>query len=139
MPLRYPMSVRWSGSDNLAIGTDVAAAKAAGKAAILDPATRKLTALKSGDVTVTVTVDSMREYTGADSLAPITTSKVIRTQVTSVDEQAPIGGSVPATLVAHPRRPGLLRRVHAGRDQDLRGLHHRDRGLHGRRRDPHGG
>ncbi|RKQ91392.1 3',5'-cyclic AMP phosphodiesterase CpdA [Solirubrobacter pauli] len=98
VPLRYPMSVRWSGSDNLAIGTDVAGAKAAGKAAILDPATRKLTALKSGDVTVTVTVDSMREYTGPESMAPITTSKVIRTQVTEVDEQTPIGGSVPATL-----------------------------------------
>ena len=73
MPLRYPMSVHWSGSDNLAIGTDVAAAKAAGKVAILDPATRKLTALHTGDVTVRVTNDSMREYTDEASLAPITT------------------------------------------------------------------
>ena len=98
VPLRYPMSVRWSGSDNLAIGTDVAGAKAAGKAAILDPATRKLTALGSGDVTVTVTVDSMREYTGEASMAPITTSRVIRTQVTRVDEEGTVGGTVPATL-----------------------------------------
>ena len=40
VPLRYPMSVHWSGSDSLAIGTDVDAARAAGKVAILDPATR---------------------------------------------------------------------------------------------------
>ncbi|MBE2319148.1 phosphodiester glycosidase family protein [Solirubrobacter sp. CPCC 204708] len=98
VPLRYPMSVRWGGSENLAIGTDEAAAKAAGKAAIFDPATRRFTALKSGEVTLSVEVDSMREYTGTESMAPITTSRVIKTQVTSVDEDAPIGGSVPATL-----------------------------------------
>ena len=40
----------------------------------------------------------MREYTGEASLAPITTSKVIRTQVTSVDEESTVGGTVPATL-----------------------------------------
>ncbi|MDA0184546.1 phosphodiester glycosidase family protein [Solirubrobacter phytolaccae] len=98
VPLRYPMSVRWSGSDNLAIGTDVAAAKATGKAAILDPRTRKFTALKSGEVTVTVTVDSLREYTGAESLAPITTSKVIQTQVGHVGQDTIVGGGVAATL-----------------------------------------
>ncbi|MDA0184547.1 phosphodiester glycosidase family protein [Solirubrobacter phytolaccae] len=105
VPLRYPMSVRWSGSENLAIGTDAAAAKAAGKAAILDPATRKLTALKSGEVTVTVTVDSMREYTGAESMAPITTSRVIKTQVTKVGADTPIGGTVPATLALNLGAP----------------------------------
>jgi 3',5'-cyclic AMP phosphodiesterase CpdA len=98
VPLRYPMSVRWSGSESLAIGTDVAAARAAGKAAILDPLTRKLTALRSGEVTVTVTVDSMREYTGPASLAPITTSRVIRTQVTSVGEDGTVGGTVAPVL-----------------------------------------
>ena len=98
VPLRYPMSVHWSGSDNLAIGTDVAAAKAAGKVAILDPVTRKLTGLHTGDVTVRVTNDSMREYTGDASLAPITTEKTIHVQVTHVGSDAPVGGSVPATL-----------------------------------------
>ena len=40
MPLRYPMSVDWGGSTNLAIGSGTAAieaAKEAGKTAILDP------------------------------------------------------------------------------------------------------
>jgi hypothetical protein len=92
------MSVHWSGSDNLAIGTDVAAAKAAGKDAILDPLTRKLTGLHTGDVTVRVTNDSMREYTGDASLAPITTEKTIHVQVTHVGSDAPVGGQVPATL-----------------------------------------
>ncbi|HEY6891151.1 MAG TPA: phosphodiester glycosidase family protein [Solirubrobacter sp.] len=98
VPLRYPMSVHFTGSDNLAIGTDVAAAKAAGKAAILDPLTRKLTGLHTGDVTVRVTNDSMREYTGEASLAPITTEKTIHVQVTHVGSDAPVGGQVPATL-----------------------------------------
>src|SRR5262249_31767009 len=37
VPLRFPMSVHWSGSDNLAIGGSVADARAAGKDAVLDP------------------------------------------------------------------------------------------------------
>ncbi|WP_053226437.1 phosphodiester glycosidase family protein [Solirubrobacter soli] len=98
VPLRYPMSVHFGGSGNLAIGTDIAAAKAAGKAAILDPATRKLTALANGDVTVRVTNDSMREYTGEDSLAPVSTEKVVHIQTTHVSADAPVGGQVPATL-----------------------------------------
>ncbi len=98
VPLRYPMSIHWSGSDTLAIGTDVAAAKAAGKVAILDPATRKLTGLHTGDVTVKVTNESMREYTDEASLAPVTTEKTIHVQVTHVGADAPVGGQVPATL-----------------------------------------
>ncbi|GIF73297.1 phosphodiester glycosidase family protein [Asanoa siamensis] len=81
VPLRYPMSVHWSGSANLAIGSGdaaVAAARKAKKSAILDPATRTLTALRQGQVTVTVTNDSMRPYTDAASLAPITTSRTIQ-------------------------------------------------------------
>ncbi|GAB1824548.1 phosphodiester glycosidase family protein [Herbidospora sp. RD11066] len=77
VPLRYPMSVAWSGSANLAIGGTVEAARDAGKVAILDPVTRTLTALNAGTVTVSVTNDSMRAYTGDASLAPITTSKTI--------------------------------------------------------------
>ncbi|MGW1973754.1 metallophosphoesterase family protein, partial [Streptomyces tubercidicus] len=81
VPLRYPMSVHWSGSSNLAIGTGKDAvddARRKGKVAILDPQTRILTALKAGSVTVTVTNDSMRAYTDDTSLAPITTSKTIQ-------------------------------------------------------------
>ncbi len=93
VPLRYPMSVHWSGSDNLAIGGD-----GAGKDAVLDPATGRLKALHSGDVTVRVTNDSMREYTGPDSLAPIVAESTIHLQVTHVGADAPVGGTVPATL-----------------------------------------
>ncbi|WP_051325134.1 phosphodiester glycosidase family protein [Candidatus Solirubrobacter pratensis] len=98
VPLRYPMSVHWSGSDNLAIGGGIEAARAAGKDAYLDPLTRKVTALHSGEVTVRVTNDSMREYTGDASLAPIGTEKTIKTQVTHSSQDAPAGGDVPATL-----------------------------------------
>ncbi|PZG13434.1 metallophosphoesterase [Nonomuraea aridisoli] len=81
VPLRYPMSVAWSGSSDLAIGSGKAAIDAArrkGKVAILDPRTRTLTALNRGTVTVSVTNESMRPYTDDASLAPITTSKTIQ-------------------------------------------------------------
>ncbi len=81
VPLRYPMSVEWGGSTNLAIGSGKAAierARSAGKVAILDPETRTLTALRLGSVTVSVTNDSMRPYTGNTSLTPVTTSKIIQ-------------------------------------------------------------
>jgi exopolysaccharide biosynthesis protein len=81
VPLAYPMSVGWGGSANLAIGSGPAAldaARRAGKAAILDPATRTLTALRPGTVTVSVTEDSLRPFTDDSSLAPITTSKTIQ-------------------------------------------------------------
>jgi hypothetical protein len=75
------MSVDWSGSSNLAIGSGKAAideARHRGEVAILDPRTRTLTALRRGSVTVSVTNDSMRAYSGDSSLAPITTSKTIQ-------------------------------------------------------------
>ncbi len=81
VPLRYPMSVGWSGSSTLAIGSGQDAIDTAirkGRVAILDPRTRTLTALNPGSVTVTVTNDSMRAYTDDNSLAPITTSKTIQ-------------------------------------------------------------
>jgi len=82
VPLRYPMSVDWSGSSNLAIGSGKDAIDKARKShkivAILDPQTRTLTALRAGSVTVSVTNDSMRAYTDDSSLAPITTSKTIQ-------------------------------------------------------------
>ncbi|GHE84613.1 hypothetical protein GCM10014715_45920 [Streptomyces spiralis] len=80
VPLRYPMSVHWSGSSNLAIGSGKHAidqARDMGEVAILDPQTGTLTALRRGSVTVSVTNDSMRAYTDDSSLTPITTSKTI--------------------------------------------------------------
>ena len=103
VPLRYPMSVHWSGSSNLAIGSGdaaVTAAKHNGKTAILDPATRKLTALRAGSVTVSVTNDSMRAYTDDASMAPITTSKTIQ-----VSKPAPAGPSFSAATPVFTEQP----------------------------------
>ncbi|HTE62633.1 MAG TPA: phosphodiester glycosidase family protein [Solirubrobacteraceae bacterium] len=83
VPLAYPMSIHWGGSRSLAIGSGRAAfhaARKAGKVAILDPVTREVTGLRKGDVQVTVTVDSMREYTDDASLAPITTERTIHVE-----------------------------------------------------------
>ncbi|GAA3149883.1 exopolysaccharide biosynthesis protein/3',5'-cyclic AMP phosphodiesterase CpdA [Kribbella aluminosa] len=77
VPLRFPMSVHWTGSSNLAIGGTVDQARRTGKVAVLDPVTRTLTAIRPGNVTVSVTNDSMRAYTDDASLAPITTSASI--------------------------------------------------------------
>jgi hypothetical protein len=81
VPLRYPMSVDWGGSPNLAIGSGEAAieaAKAEGKTAILDPSDGSLTGLAPGAVEVSVTNDSMRKYTGPESLEPITATKTVK-------------------------------------------------------------
>lgn len=80
VPLRYPMSVRWGGDDGLAIGSGddaIDAARTAGKVAILDPRTEVLTGLHAGKVAITVTNESMRQYTDDGSLAPITVSKTV--------------------------------------------------------------
>nr|WP_296066635.1 phosphodiester glycosidase family protein [uncultured Actinoplanes sp.] len=113
VPLQYPMSVHWSGSSNLAIGSGaaaVAAARHAGKVAILDPRTRELTALGRGSVTVSVTNDSMRAYTGEASLAPVTTSRTIQ-----VGPPAPAGPSFAATTPVFTDQPvgaaGQVRQV----------------------------
>jgi Phosphodiester glycosidase/Calcineurin-like phosphoesterase len=100
VPLRYPMSVGWGGSSNLAIGSGsdaVRAARAAGKDAILDPATGVLTGLAPGSVEVSVTNDSMRPYTGAESLEPITAVKTI--------EIVPSSGPDPGFAAAAPVFP----------------------------------
>jgi hypothetical protein len=90
VPLRYPMSVHWSGTDNLAVGGDADAARAAGKVALLDPAAGTITGLSSGQVTVTVENESMRD---GDDLSPVKASKTIVVGVPSG-----VGGTVPATL-----------------------------------------
>lgn len=80
VPLRYPMSVGWGGSSTLAVGSGKQAldeARRHHKVAVLDPATGIVTALRPGTVTVSVTNDSMRAYTGAASLAPVTTTRTI--------------------------------------------------------------
>jgi hypothetical protein len=78
VPLTYPMSVHWSASRCLAVGGDEAAARRAGKVAILDPLTRELTALRPGVVDVGVTSESMRELTDAASLAPVSADSTVR-------------------------------------------------------------
>lgn len=96
VPLAYPMSVDWGGSSTLAIGSGKAAveqARRAHRVAILDPRTRTLTALRTGSVTVTVTNDSMRTYTGPGSLAPVTTSSSI--QVVAPTDGPVLGATTP--------------------------------------------
>ncbi|WP_426246945.1 phosphodiester glycosidase family protein [Nocardioides sp. LHG3406-4] len=81
VPLAYPMSVHWSGDAKLAVGSGeaaVAAARAARKVAILDPETRQLTGLRTGQVTLSVTNESMREYVDEASLAPVTAERTVQ-------------------------------------------------------------
>jgi hypothetical protein len=77
VPLRYPVSLRWSGSENLAIGSGdeaIDAAREADKTAILDPQTGELTALQTGSVDLTVEADSMRD---GEDMSPIRTTKTV--------------------------------------------------------------
>jgi hypothetical protein len=87
VPLRYPMSVHWGGSGNLAIGK---AADTTGKVAVLDPVAGTITGLRSGQVTVAVANESMRD---GDDLAPVTASKTIVVGVPGT-----VGGTVAPTL-----------------------------------------
>ncbi|MEV0390855.1 phosphodiester glycosidase family protein [Nonomuraea sp. NPDC050643] len=57
VPAAYPVSVKWSGSPNLHVGTRETAKP--WHAAVLDPATGTLTALHRGQVTVAVTVSGV--------------------------------------------------------------------------------
>jgi exopolysaccharide biosynthesis protein/3',5'-cyclic AMP phosphodiesterase CpdA len=103
VPLRYPMSVHWGGDDGLAIGSGddaIAAARKAGKVAILDPKTEVLTGLRAGRVAVTVTNDSMRQYTDDASTAPITVSKTVTVK--------PYSGPGPRADVATPVFPDQI-------------------------------
>ena len=61
VPLRYPMSVRWTGSESLQVGGSVDDARRSGKVAVLNTTTRELTAVRAGAVTVTAEADSMRD------------------------------------------------------------------------------
>ncbi|MBF6621435.1 MAG: phosphodiester glycosidase family protein [Patulibacter sp.] len=111
VPLRYPMSVRWNGSDSLAIGSGEAAtdaARKAGKVAILDPATRELTALKQGTVTVSVTNDSMREYTDEASLEPIVERQTIQVGPSTgpgpkLSADVPVFSAQPVGMISAPQ------------------------------------
>ncbi len=109
VPLRYPATPRWSGSSNLAIGTGEAAirdAKAAGKAAILDPASGRLTGLAEGDVTVTATADS---DTGDTAVSGSTTVRVV--QPDTGEEEPPAENPEEAATAA--RRPAASGRPRA--------------------------
>jgi hypothetical protein len=57
VPAAYPVSVVWSGSPNLHIGSRQSAKP--WDVAVLDPATGTLTALRKGQVTVAVTVSGV--------------------------------------------------------------------------------
>ncbi|MBB5140371.1 hypothetical protein HNP84_010138 [Thermocatellispora tengchongensis] len=59
VPAAYPVSAGWSGSPNLHIGSRSGAK--ARHAAVLDPATGTLTALRPGQVTIAVTVNGVTE------------------------------------------------------------------------------
>ncbi|SEE92673.1 phosphodiester glycosidase family protein [Jiangella alba] len=110
VPLAYPMSVRWSGDDGLAVGSGEQAVRRArnqGKVAILDPVTRQLTGLRTGEVTLEVTSDSMRPYTGPESLAPVTGRTTVRVVAAAgpgarVDADAPVFTAVPADAAVRP-------------------------------------
>jgi hypothetical protein len=81
VPLAYPMSVHWAGDAKLAIGSGdaaVSAARAAKKIAILDPETRQLTGLRTGEVTVSVANESMRELTDEASTAPVVGTRTVK-------------------------------------------------------------
>jgi Phosphodiester glycosidase/Calcineurin-like phosphoesterase/Collagen triple helix repeat (20 copies) len=87
VPLRFPASIRWSGSAELAVGSGeqaVEAARDAGKVAILDPATGELTALKQGQVAIVAEADSMR---AGEDLSPIRAQKTV--QVTAPTGSGP--------------------------------------------------
>ncbi|WP_116951505.1 phosphodiester glycosidase family protein [Jiangella endophytica] len=102
VPLAYPMSVHWSGDERLAVGSGDAAirrARSEGRVAILDPVTRQLTGLRTGEVTLEVTNDSMRAYTGDESLAPVTGRTTVRVVAAAapgarVDADAPVFSTV---------------------------------------------
>ena len=96
VPLRYPMSVRWSGSGSLQLGGSVDDARRSGKVAVLNTTTRELTAVRAGEVTVTAEADSMRD---GDDLAPITGSKtIVVAPYVAPPVEGGVGGTVPATL-----------------------------------------
>ncbi|WP_197983833.1 phosphodiester glycosidase family protein [Aeromicrobium sp. CFBP 8757] len=103
VPLAYPMSVHWSGDASLAIGSGdaaVRAARSAKKIAILDPETRELTGLRTGEVTLEVTNDSMRELTDAASTAPVVGRRTVKVVAFEgpgprIDAPAPVFTSQP--------------------------------------------
>ncbi|MEJ7786877.1 MAG: phosphodiester glycosidase family protein [Solirubrobacteraceae bacterium] len=111
VPLAYPMSVGWGGSESLALGRGaaaIAAARRAGKVAILDTTTRQLTGLRTGSVTVSVTNESMREFTNEASLAPITVEKSFPITPFTGDgprfvAEVPVFGAQPVGTLGAPR------------------------------------
>lgn len=116
VPLAYPVSLHWGGSESLAIGSGAAAvdaARKAGKVAILDPVTRQVTGLRTGTVKVSVTLDSMREYTDEQSLAPITTERTIAVDANTgpgprFSAPVPVFGAQPTGTIS-PVQPVTVR------------------------------
>ena len=80
VPLRYPMSVDWGGSPtwrSAAAGGDRSRPRSR-QGRDPRPVGRALTGLAPGTVEVSVTNDSMRPYTGPESLEPITATKTVQ-------------------------------------------------------------
>lgn len=107
VPLSYPLSVEWSGDEDLAVGSGpaaVEAAREARKVAILDPETRELTALRTGEVTVRVSSESMRELTDEASLAPVVGERTVQVVAYAgpgprVDVPAPVFPAQPVATI----------------------------------------
>ncbi|MDA0181545.1 phosphodiester glycosidase family protein [Solirubrobacter phytolaccae] len=99
VPARFPLSPRWSGS-GLVIGADVEAARALGAVAILDPATRTLTGLKAGTVTVAVDADGAH----AEQAVQVTAAPVEQ-EPDPEPTPAPPGTEAPVVVPAPPGPP----------------------------------
>lgn len=103
LPLAYPATPRWSGSETLAIGSGgaaLAAARAAGKVALLDPRTRQLTGLRAGTVTVAVEADAAA---GTVPLRAERTVAVTAVETPGGGENPPPGGGLTPPVVLTPQ------------------------------------
>ena len=113
VPLRYPMSVRWSGSRRCRSAARVDDARRAGKVALLTRARASSPRVRAGEVTVTATTDSMRD---GDDLAPSRWRQDDRRRSPvrgTAGRGRAVGGTVPATLsltLGRRRRPSARSR-----------------------------
>jgi len=90
VPLRYPATVRWSGSENLFVGPAAGAerARAEGFDALLDPADGRLVGLDAGEVRVRVAVGAAT----ADQPDGVAAERVVRVTRAATPDEPPAGG-----------------------------------------------
>ena len=72
------------------------------------------------------------EYRGTNAAGTTEVRSTTFTIGAVTDTPGTVGGTVPATLVAHARRAGDVRRVHAGRGARVHGVHDGERHQHRR-------